>query len=76
MAERLNTRQADSCRDAIQTTKIINGLQDAFEGKGEKTAVQVNIARILLDKSLASLQSIEQYTEHAGTVQISVKLGD
>ena len=59
MAERLNKRQADSVRSHIQSTKIIQELQKGFDGEREFTKIELDIARLLLDKSVPSLKAIE-----------------
>jgi len=56
---KLGTRHQDEIRTKIQTTQIINRLQSAFEGNVELSAIQVNIAKTLLDKSLPNLQATE-----------------
>lgn len=59
MAAKLNTRQADSVRSHIQSTKIVQELQKGFDGLRTFTPEQLNIARILLDKSIPSLKASE-----------------
>ena len=70
MAARLNKRQADSVRTHIKTTKIIQELQKVFDGERDMTAMQFNIAKLLLDKTIPNLKSIEQNIEHDVTVQL------
>ena len=55
----LGKRHQDEVRTKIQATQIINRLYNAFQGEIELTAVQVNIAKALLDKSLPDLKAIE-----------------
>ena len=70
MAAKLNTRQADSVRSHIQSTKIVQELQKGFDGLRTFTPEQLNIARILLDKSIPSLKASE-VTQHQN-VQIEL----
>lgn len=55
----LGKRHQEDVRSKIQASQIINRLQKAFDGEVELTAVQVNIAKSLLDKVLPNLSSVE-----------------
>lgn len=67
MAVRLNPRQDERCRAAIQTSQLINRLQAfALNGpcpqsgrKVEMSADQVRAASVLLAKALPDLRSTE-----------------
>lgn len=59
MSRMLNKRQADTSRAAIQTTQLINRLQDCALGKVELTTQQVKSIEILLKKNLPDLKSME-----------------
>lgn len=64
MAESLTVRQAESVRLMIDSTKIVNRLQRHIHGDEsgepvELSATQIQAAKILLDKSLPSLQSAD-----------------
>ena len=50
---------AETARLAIKTTQIVNRLQAHTDGEVELSATQVQAAKILLDKSLPSLQSAD-----------------
>ena len=63
MGVRLTRRQADTCRAAIQTTKILKRLEDHVLGKVILAPEQVSSARVLLAKSVPDLQSIEMKAE-------------
>lgn len=63
MAARLNNRHQQMVRDKIQASQLINRLQDHVDGRVELTAAQVNSAKILLDRSLPVLQSVEHTTD-------------
>lgn len=67
MAARLNRRQAEHTRNAIQTGLLLNRLADhAFNGV-ELSPTQIRAIEILLKKTLPDLQSIE----HTGEVVFS-----
>jgi hypothetical protein len=61
----LTTRQAESARLLINSARLVNRLQaavhgDEYEGKtAELTPAQIQAAKVLLDKSLPSLQSAD-----------------
>ena len=76
MAERLNKRQADSVRSHIQSTKIIQELQKGFDGEREITKIELDIARLLLDKSVPSLKSAEIDIAGDGLTVVVRKYGD
>lgn len=64
MAESLTVRQAESVRLMIDSTRLVNRLQDHIHGDKEGKEVelsptQIQAAKILLDKSLPSLQSAD-----------------
>jgi hypothetical protein len=60
MAARLNRRQQDSVRENIRASQIVNRLQDHVQGKVELSPTQIQAARILLDKCVPNLASIDQ----------------
>jgi len=55
----IGRRHQEDVRSKIQATQIINRLYSAFTGEVELTAIQVNIAKTLLDKVLPDLKAIE-----------------
>jgi len=55
MAANLTHRQAGLARSTIKVEKILLALQRCVEGTNKLSTVQVNAARILLDKSIPSL---------------------
>jgi len=65
---RLNPRHQDLVRTKIQASVILNRLTKCVQGKIEMSAVQVAAARILLDKSVPSLQSTEVSGKGGGPV--------
>jgi hypothetical protein len=68
-ARAVKIRHDDQTRAKIQTSAIINRLQDCLSGKVELSATQVSAAKILLGKTLPDLQSVEHSGEQ--TVRIA-----
>jgi hypothetical protein len=68
---RLNRRQADTCRQAIQTTYLINRLHKHIEGEVELTMAQIRAAEILLKKSLPDLSAVELTGDEENPVVVS-----
>lgn len=66
----LGKRHQDDVRAKIQASQIINRLYSAFTGEVELTAIQVNIAKTLLDKVLPDLKAIEQTTELHADIEV------
>ena len=61
----LGKRHQDDVRAKIQASAIITRLYSAFEGTIELNSTQVNIGKLLLDKALPDLKSIE----HSGDAE-------
>ena len=59
MAARLNPRHQQFVRDKIQSSQIINRLQNHIDGSVELSSTQVRAAEILLNKCVPNLQSTE-----------------
>ena len=55
----LNFRHQAEIREKIRASHIIKRLDDHIEGKVELLPTQVNAAKILLNKCLPDLQSIQ-----------------
>lgn len=58
MAARINLSQTEETRKKIQTSQLINRLQQNANGEIEMTQGQIKSAEILLRKSLPDLGSI------------------
>lgn len=58
MAARLNPQHDQKTREKIQTSQLINRLQDHVNGKVELTTAQVTAAKILLGKTLPDLANV------------------
>jgi hypothetical protein len=71
MAARLNKRHDEQTRSKIQTSQLINRLNDHAFGKVEMTPAQVRSAEILLKKSIPDLKSIEHSGPEGGAIPIS-----
>ena len=63
MAARNRPGLSENTRQRIKTTMIVKRLQDHIVGDCELSATQIRAAEILLNKTLPSLQGIEQKTE-------------
>ena len=72
----LTNRQTDSVREQISQIRIIQVLEKQLFSGGLSPSEVVQTARLLLDKSMPSLSSIEQTLAVHGTLKIAVKLGD
>lgn len=70
MAARLRPRHQEDVRSKIKVSNIIDRLEKHVDGLIELSPTQVTSARILLDKSLASLVA----TEHTGDLSVTVQL--
>jgi flagellar motor protein MotB len=66
----IGKRHQEDVRGKIQATQIINRLYSAFQGEVELTAIQVNIAKTLLDKVLPDLKAIEQTTQLSADIEV------
>ena len=63
MAARKDSRIKTEHRKRIQTSMILNRLQDHILGKVEMSATQLRAAEVLLKKSLPDLRQIEHVGE-------------
>ncbi len=70
MADKLNNRQTEKALDAIQTTKLVNRLQDHVLGKKETklTTVQMRCIEILLRKTLPDVKAMAITGEDGGPI--------
>lgn len=59
----LGSKHDEKTRLKIQTSQLINRLQNHIFKEAEMTATQLRAAEILLNKTLPNLQAIEQKTE-------------
>lgn len=69
MAARKNLSHPDKVRQRIQTSQLINRLQDHVVGKVKMSPQQVRSAEILLRKSLPDLSRVEMH--HGGEVTVN-----
>jgi len=77
MERQLTRRQTDNCRKAIQTTKLLQRLQDHALNESEKevmTSTQIRAAQILLDRALPMLSAVEVTGQDGGPLDVVVKV--
>lgn len=76
MAVRTNLRQQDQTRAAIQTSQLVNRLQDfALAKKGvEIDAVRMKAIEVLLRKALPDLSSVEMTGDPDNPVEIVTRV--
>lgn len=72
MAARINAAHKSQTREKIQTSQLVNRLQDNAMGKVELTPVQVRSIEVLLKKSLPDLSAIEHTGEDGGPLKMVV----
>lgn len=72
MAARLNTRQAKSVREHIQTTQIVKRLQNHIDGEVELKPSQVSAALGLLRKTIPDLARTEVTGEDGNPLAIAI----
>jgi hypothetical protein len=74
MAARLRAKHQDEVRTKIQTSQLINKLQEhaLSEGESEISASRMKAIEILLRKSLPDLSSTELTGEGGGEIDMSI----
>ncbi len=71
---RLNPKHDEKTRAKIQTSQIINRLEQLVKGEITMTSQQVRAAEILLRKTLPDLQTVEYHSpEEREPLQIIIK---
>ena len=75
MAARLRAKHQDEIRAKIQTSQLVNRLQDHADGKNEMSPTQVRAAEILLKKAMPDLSAIEGAVEVDAEMTINHKVG-
>jgi hypothetical protein len=78
MAARLNLRQQDQTRAAIQTSQLINRLQNYALGKTEKVEIDAGRLRaieILLRKTLPDVSAVTLSGDAERPLEINVTVG-
>lgn len=70
-ATKRNAMLIEETRKRVQTTQLINRLQDHVLGKIELSTTQVASAKILLAKSIPDLQSVALTGADGGAIQVS-----
>jgi hypothetical protein len=72
MAARINLRQDEQCRSAIQTTQLVKRLQENALGTLEITQQQQKSIEILLRKTLPDLQAITISGDEENPLSVSL----
>lgn len=70
MAARLNLRQTEQARAAIQTTQIIKRFQKHTLGEIEMTPTQIRTGEVLLKKTIPDLSSVSFEGDNRLTIEI------
>ena len=71
-ARKLLIHHQEDVRRKIQASNIVTRLQQHINGEVEMSATQVAAAKILLDKSVASLQSITLSGDPDNPIQLNM----
>jgi hypothetical protein len=75
MAARINKRHSDAVRERIQTSQLVNVLQDhALNGAGEFPPTRMKAIEILLKKSLPDLSAVEMTGPDGDAIQHAIKV--
>ena len=75
MAARLNKLHQEDIRAKIQTSQLLNVLQNhALEGKGEIPASRMKAIEILLRKSIPDLSSVQMSGTDGGPIKQSLEV--
>ena len=75
MAARLNPAHDARTREKIQTSQLLNRLQDHVFGKVELTPTQVRAAEVLIRKTLPDLTTTTLQGPGGGDIQLNVVSG-
>lgn len=63
MAARLRAKHQEEIKAKIQTSQLINRLQNHIDGQIEMSSTQVDAAKFLINKTLSNAPSLN---EHSG----------
>lgn len=75
MAARINKRHSDEVRARIQTSQLINVLQDhALTGESDLSPTRMKAIEILLRKSIPDLSAVTLTGEDGGAIQHNLKV--
>jgi hypothetical protein len=69
MAERLRKTHQDDVRAKIQTSQLINRLENHALGNAELSATQIKAIEVLIRKTLPDLSSVEMTGEDGGPIE-------
>ena len=72
MAARLHKLHQDDIRKKIQSSNLVNRLMQHIDGDIELSSTQLKAIEMLLDRSVAKLQTIQHTGEDGGAIQINI----
>ncbi len=72
MAARLSRSHSDTVRQKIQASNLINRLQKHIDGEIELTSTQLKAIEMLLDRSVAKLQTIQHVGDETQPIRINL----
>lgn len=73
MAARLRSRHQDEVRTKIQTSQLINRLQDHALGEVELSPTQIKAVEVLLRKTLPDLSATEISGDPDAPIELNVR---
>ena len=75
MAARLHLKHQDSVRAKIQSSQLVNALQNHVHGKNDMSQTQVRAAEILLKKTMPDLSAVDAAVNVDGDLNLTHKIG-
>ena len=72
MAARLSRSHSETVRQKIQASNLINRLQKHIDGEIELTSTQLKAIEMLLDRSVAKLQTIQHVGDETQRIRINL----
>ena len=72
MAARLSRSHSETVRQKIQAPNLINRLQKHIDGEIELTSTQLKAIEMLLDRSVAKLQTIQHLGDETQPIRINL----
>lgn len=74
MAERLRKMHQDDVRAKIQTSQLINRLENHALGQTDLSATQIKAIEVLIRKTLPDLSAVELTGEDGGPIETVQKI--
>ena len=76
MAARLKAKHQDDIRSKIQTSQLINRLNNHIDGSIELSSTQIDAAKFLINKTMSNAPTItDNKTELTGNLKFEVIFG-